>query len=138
MKRKVLILMLAALSTGCSFYRVSHHEDYAKDGTMTGSTTGISKLVPPGGKDLSEGSLDLSVDKEGAWKMGLGEHSQTDLTGTAALLQGLVNTLVTKSAEAGQLQQQNQMLSQALQQMQAQMQQMQTELQGIKTTKKKE
>jgi len=112
--------VVALYLSGCSAYRVYHSETNGPDGTVLGSETGIVKIVPPGGKDLSEGSLSLGVDKDGAWTMNLGESGQTDLSGTAALIQGVIDQIVKLAAANGALSQQNQALQAIVKGQQAQ------------------
>lgn len=120
MKTLIAIIAMLALAS-CSAYQVKHEETYGVDGSLASSQTGIFKMVPPGGKDLSEGTLSLGVNDEGGWTMDLGERGQTDLGGTGALIQALI----LQSQQSGQMQLENQALMQRLQQIQAQVQQIQ-------------
>lgn len=108
----ILLLVVMFLPLGCSRYSVSHGETYGADGTIVGMTDTIEKMVPLGGKDITAGSLAIDNTAANKWSVKLGESGNTDLTGTAALVESLVSQLTQIS---GQLAQQ-QMLNQALQQ----------------------
>lgn len=113
----VLFICLACLALSCSVYRVQHGETYDGAGNMTSQNNGIMKVVPFGGRDISAGTLSLDSLSANKYKIQLGENGQTDLTGTAAILQSAMAQISQLSSQLGQAQMLNQALSQQLQQM---------------------
>lgn len=79
------------LLNGCSFYTVSHDERPDAAGN-THYHTRVFSVVPPGGKELSKGSADINAQnsKNNKWQIKIGADTQTDLTGTAVMMQGML------------------------------------------------
>jgi hypothetical protein len=98
-----LLAMLGLMVSGCSRYDMVYREPfYNEAGAFAGmSETRITNSVPPGGRDASLGNIDIGAGSE-SWRIQMGQQGAVDATGTAAFLQGLVNALVTQSAENGQ------------------------------------
>jgi hypothetical protein len=126
---KIKIAMMALLASAfctssCSIYSLSTAE--APDGSIV---TEIRNLVPPGGRDASAGSVSRTVNMDGSWSQLIDQRGAVDATGTASFLQGLVNALVTQSAQSGQSQLQLQAQQQIIQQLQGELAQMRAQLQ---------
>lgn len=95
---KILLLPLLFL-VGCSTYSVQHQETNP-DGTTY--KTVLRESVPPGGKKISNGTAHIGVEGDGSWGIDLGAKTDSDATGTAALIQGMAETFYKLGFEAGQ------------------------------------
>lgn len=77
----------------CSVYRVVHDETPVGD--QTHYRTAIFQMVPPGGKELSSGQANISSQSSDTekWRIKIGADLQTDMTGTAVLIDSLVGRI---------------------------------------------
>lgn len=121
MMKIVAMLLMMTCAIGCSYYDLGYSETRLNEnGQPITQRTEITKLVPPGGKDISEGSITMGIDESGAWTFDMGQKSETDMEGTALMLQAMVGQYAQLAAENQKLLQQNKQLLQYVQQHQAQ------------------
>lgn len=90
--------LISLLAAGCvSTYHMKYEEVDAEGGYITFS---IEERVPPGGKKLSEGSAQASVDADGSWGLLINGEAQTDAAGTAEFYRAIVSSAVQAAIAA--------------------------------------
>lgn len=90
--------LISLLAAGCvSTYHMKYEEVDAEGGYITFS---IEESVPPGGKKLSEGSAQASVDADGGWGLLINGEAQTDAAGTAEFYRAIVSSAVQAAIAA--------------------------------------
>jgi hypothetical protein len=137
------MLALAALmllGTGCSRYGVDNVErewDPETGNLISEKINRIANRLPAGARDASLGSMDQEINADGSWKQSLGQQSEADLSGTAAmtntLMDSLIGALTSQTSNAALAQAQAEAYRQGLTQMQQQMQQLQGQLNQLRT-----
>ena len=96
----VPLLFGAVYLGGCSYHSVEYTET-SHEGVTT--TVKLSETVPVGGSRLSEGLADIGVNQDGSWFLKLGASGDTDLIGTADLINSLIIGAYQTGLEASTL-----------------------------------
>ena len=94
--RLVLILLAAvALLGGCASYDV-RYEEVAEDGSSTNLK--ISESVGPWAEHIGTGQASAGVDENGAWRIDLGQTTETKVDPDTELIRMLIEAILTRGA----------------------------------------
>lgn len=101
----MVCLSLGFFLGACSFYTVTHTETPMGADGQSKYQTRILSMVPPGGKELSSGNANISAKSgEDQWRIKVGAELDTDMSGTAALIDSLVGRIAELSSQLALMQ----------------------------------
>ena len=89
------VVIIGGCGLGCASYDV-RYEEVAEDGSSTDLR--ISESVGPWAQHIGTGQASAGVDAEGAWRIDLGQETETAVDPDTELLKMLIEALLTRAA----------------------------------------